>query len=208
MKNLLPILALLLLVGCFSSLSFSSEGLKNSNTQDRMNKVSDEEIRYLFNKIKNRTLNKGSVQNFPSRKGQKFLKRIQPLLAHIANTDYLSSSDEEIIMIEKEMNDFISKSTNQTDNAKVLYYQAHMFFTLQEYEKAIWANEEIKEKAVTRFEILNALYSLSQLYFFEGNFLRAKQNILLWLKLSDHWGVETGEEGRILFSEIEGALSN
>tara|TARA_A100001037_G_C15064077_1_gene596156 strand:- start:309 stop:875 length:567 start_codon:yes stop_codon:yes gene_type:complete len=181
------LLTLLVLFGCFSSLSFSSEGIEDSNTQDRMNKVNDEEIKYLFDKIKNRVLNEKSLKNLPSRKGQKFLKRIQPALIHIANTDYLSSSDEEVIIIEKKMNDFISKSTNQIDNAKILSYQAFMFFSLQEYKKAIRANEEIKQKAVTRVEILAALYSLSQLYFLEGNFLRAKQNISLWFKLSNHW---------------------
>tara|TARA_Y100000590_G_C15485504_1_gene925632 strand:+ start:243 stop:944 length:702 start_codon:yes stop_codon:yes gene_type:complete len=177
-------LALLFLISIsFSSVSFTSEPVTNSDIQTQINNFVDEESRYLINKMSNL----GKRVRLPSRKGVKFAQSLQPQLEHIANTDYLHYGDEKITMIEREINDFISKSKNEADVELALNFKGFIYFSIKEYGEAIRIYEKIIENPINKYRALGVIYGLSQLHFIEGDFPKAKTYLLVWLQLNSDW---------------------
>ena len=178
-------LALLFLISIsFSSVSFTSEPVTDSDIQTQINNIGDEETRYLINKMSNL----GKRVKLPSRKGIKFSQSLQPQLVHIVNTDYLHYGDEEITMIEREINDFISKSTRKADVELALHNKGAIYFIIKEYGEAIRIYEKIIENPINRITAHQVIYELSKLHVIEGDLPKAKTYLLVWLQLNSDWG--------------------
>ena len=113
----------------------------------------------------------------PSKKAQKILQQLQPLIE--------AELWDEMLVILEPIADKNSKFTS-TDRAKMYFYQGYIYFSTEKYELAENAyNKLMAEPDSNDQERLNALYSLSQLSYLKEDYRQSTNYLLQWMELEE-----------------------
>ena len=114
----------------------------------------------------------------PSKKAQKILQQLQPLIE--------AEAWDEAVMLLTPMGNLESKFTS-TDRSKMHYYFGYIYFSSEEYPKAEQAYKNLmKEEDSSDQERLGALYSLSQLSYIAEDYKQAINYLLEWMDLEEN----------------------
>lgn len=113
----------------------------------------------------------------PSKKAQKILQQLQPLIE-------AEAWDEALLLITP-MGARDSKFTS-TDRSKMFYYYGYIYFSREEYKLAETAYKNlIAETDSSDAERLAAIYTLSQLAYLQENYRSAIKYLQEWLELEE-----------------------
>ena len=113
----------------------------------------------------------------PSKKAQRILQSLQPLLE--------AEQWNEALLALTPIANPESKFTG-TDRAKMYYYQGYIYFSMEDYGRAETAYKDlIAEPDSNDQEILGALYSLSQLAYISEDYRKSIDYLLQWFDLEE-----------------------
>ena len=113
----------------------------------------------------------------PSKKAQRILQSLQPLLE--------AEQWNEALLALTPIANPESKFTG-TDRAKMFYYQGYIYFSMEDYGRAETAYKNlIAEPDSNDQEVLGALYSLSQLAYIGEDYRKSIDYLLQWFDLEE-----------------------